>query len=116
MIDAKIYEWDVAREGDETPPCVVEVTRERIAEYCRAVRPGNPVYLDDDAARAAELPGIVAPPTMFVDTATVHRVRRLELAGSQFVDFPVLALALPELEAIAGTRIDGFLGFALFRD
>jgi acyl dehydratase len=81
MADEKIYEWDVAREGDESPPYVFEVTRETIANYCKAVRYDNPVYLDDTAARAAGFPGVIAPPTMCYTYAPMRRVDLVAARG-----------------------------------
>lgn len=40
-----------------------EVTRDRIVAFARAVGETNPVYTDDEAARQAGYPSIVAPPT-----------------------------------------------------
>jgi acyl dehydratase len=81
MASERIYEWDVAREGDESPPFVFEVTRRTIAEYCIAIRLHNPVYVDDEAARAAGLPGIVAPPTMCYTYAPMRRVDLVAARG-----------------------------------
>ncbi|MBI2215684.1 MAG: MaoC family dehydratase [Candidatus Rokubacteria bacterium] len=81
MASERIYEWDVAREGDESPPFVFEVTRDTIADYCKAIRLENPVYLDEDAARAAGFPGIVAPPTMCYTYAPMRRVDLIAARG-----------------------------------
>ena len=70
----RIYEWDVARIGDEAPAYVYEVTRENIADYCRAVRYENPIYTSDGAAREAGYAGIFAPPTMIYTYAPQRRV------------------------------------------
>jgi acyl dehydratase len=37
-----------------------EVTREQIAAYAEASGDRNPIHLDDEAARAAGLPGVIA--------------------------------------------------------
>ncbi|MEE8443611.1 MAG: MaoC family dehydratase, partial [Dehalococcoidia bacterium] len=81
MTTEKIYEWDVAREGDESPPFMVEVTQESIADYCNAVRYDNPVYLDDEAAKAAGFPGIIAPPTMVFSFCPMRRVDFIKARG-----------------------------------
>ncbi len=41
-----------------------EVNAAMIRHWCDAIGDHNPIYLDDEAARAAGHPGIVAPPTM----------------------------------------------------
>ena len=77
----QVYEWDVARIGDESPEYVYEVTRENIADYCRAVRYENPIYVNDGAARGAGLPGTVAPPTMMYTYAPQRRSAVIEAHG-----------------------------------
>jgi acyl dehydratase len=106
MNDEKIYEWDVAVEGDESPPFVFEVTREKIADYCQAVRYGNRIYLDDVAARAAGLPGIVAPPTMCY---TYAPMRRVDLIASRGYVAPEQAQHAPRSTPFVATEIT-FLG------
>ena len=62
--EENIYEWDVVEIGAESPPYVYEVTADKIADYCRAVRYENPVYVNDLTAIHMGFPGIFAPPTM----------------------------------------------------
>ena len=81
MTTEKIYEWDVAQVGDESPPFLVEVTKESIADYCKAVRYDNPIYLDDAGARAAGFPGIIAPPTMVFSSCPMRRVDIFKAKG-----------------------------------
>ena len=69
----RIYEWEVAEIGDESPPYVYEVTEENIADYCRAVRYENPVYVHDAAAKEMGFPGVFAPPTMLYTYAPERR-------------------------------------------
>ena len=76
-----IYEWDVARIGDEAPAYVYEVTRENIADYCRAVRYENPIYTSDGTAKEVGLPGAVAPPTMMYTYAPQRRSAVIEAQG-----------------------------------
>jgi acyl dehydratase len=45
---------------EELKPFTWEVTREQIAAYAEASGDHNPIHLDDDAARAAGLPGVIA--------------------------------------------------------
>ena len=68
-----IYEWDVVRVGDESPPYLYEVTEEKIVNYCRAARYENPVYVNDAAAKAMGFPGLFAPPTMLYTYAPQRR-------------------------------------------
>ena len=69
----KVYEWEVAEIGDQSPPYVYEVTAEKIANYCRAVQYENPVYVNDATAREMGFPGIFAPPTMLYAYAPQRR-------------------------------------------
>src|SRR6185295_5268414 len=57
-----LYEWDIAQIGDSAPPLELEITAERIANYCLAVRNTNPIYTDPEAARKGPFGEIVAPP------------------------------------------------------
>lgn len=41
-------------------PVTWEVTRDQIRAYAEASGDGNPIHLDDEAARAAGLPGVIA--------------------------------------------------------
>lgn len=56
--------------GDELPGFVATVTRADLARYAEVSGDANPIHLDDDAARAAGLPGVVA-----------HGMATLALAG-----------------------------------
>lgn len=49
--------------GKTFPPFFFEVDKSKIRELAQALGDDNPIYVDDEAARAAGLPGIVAPPT-----------------------------------------------------
>jgi acyl dehydratase len=106
MADEKIYEWDVAQEGDESPPFVYEVTRQKIADYCKAVRYDNPVYLDDASARAAGFPGVIAPPTMCY---TYAPMRRVDLVASRGYVAPEQATKAPRSTPFVASEIT-FLG------
>ena len=77
----QIYEWDVAQVGDESPPFVYEVTRDKIADYCRAARYENPVYVNDAAAREVGFPAAFAPPTMLYTYAPQRRSALVEAKG-----------------------------------
>jgi acyl dehydratase len=52
-------------------PATAEITRREAQRYARAVGDLDPVYFDEDAARAAGYDGLVAPPT-FVGHAVVE--------------------------------------------
>lgn len=60
MVDASY----VGRTLDPAPP--YRVSREKIAEFARAVGEDDPLSLDPAAARAAGFPDVVAPPTFTV--------------------------------------------------
>lgn len=49
--------------GKPFAPFTFEVDKSKIRELAQALGDDNPIYDDDEAARAAGLPGIVAPPT-----------------------------------------------------
>jgi acyl dehydratase len=53
------------------PPVAAEITRREAQRYARAVGDLDPIYFDEDAARAAGYDGLVAPPT-FVGHAIVE--------------------------------------------
>ena len=63
----------LGREVSFTAP--EELGRAAIRYFARAIGDDNPVYTSDDAARAAGLPGVVAPPTLVCET-------------NQFIDGP----------------------------
>ena len=73
MSHERVYEWEVAEVGHESPPITLEVTAENIASYCRGVRYESPVYFSEGSAKAVGLPGIVAPPTMVYSYAPLRR-------------------------------------------
>lgn len=49
--------------GKEYPPFTVEVEKRWIRSFVQAVGDGNPIYVDEQAARAAGFRAIPAPPT-----------------------------------------------------
>lgn len=75
------YTWDVARVGDSAPAITHVATRESIADYCRAVRNDNPLYLDPEAARRGPFGGIVAPPTYIYKCAPQRRSEVMHAQG-----------------------------------
>lgn len=52
--------------GKKYPPSTYEIGKEKIKEYARAVGDTNPLYLDDEKAKASKYGGIIAPPTFAV--------------------------------------------------
>lgn len=55
--------------GREYPPSQpYEVGREKIKEFAAAIGDMNPVYHDEEAAKAAGYPDIIAPPTFLTVT------------------------------------------------
>ena len=56
--------------GDQLPGFTATLTRADLGRYAAASGDANPIHLDDDAARAAGLPGVVA-----------HGMLTLALAG-----------------------------------
>lgn len=76
-----IYAWDIATIGDAAPPFTFQVTEERIASYCTAVRNDNPLYLDPEAAREGPFGGIIAPPTFVFMCAPLRRNEVMHARG-----------------------------------
>jgi acyl dehydratase len=56
--------------GKTFAPFTFEVDKSKIREFAQALGDESPIFFDDAAARAAGLPGIVAPPTF----ATVFKM------------------------------------------
>ncbi len=52
--------------GRRSPPRQYDVERGHVARFCEALGISDAIYLDEDAARAAGHPNIVAPPTFAV--------------------------------------------------
>jgi len=76
-----MYEWEVAEIGHQAPPFVYEVTAESIADYCKAVRSDNPLYLDAAAAAQGPYGGIVAPPTYVFKSSPMRRNEVMHAQG-----------------------------------
>jgi acyl dehydratase len=55
------------------PTSTYEVSREKIREFADAIGDTNPVYRDQDAARAAGHPDVIAPPT-FITVVNIPAV------------------------------------------
>jgi acyl dehydratase len=76
-----VYEWEVARIGDEAPPLTYQVTEQSIADYCEAVRNDNSLYLDQVAASGGPFHTIVAPPTYAFKCAPLRRNEAMHARG-----------------------------------
>ena len=76
-----MYEWDVAEIGHRSPVFTYLVTEESIADYCKAVRNENPLYLDADAAKIGPFGGIIAPPTYVFKCAPLRRNEVMHAQG-----------------------------------
>ena len=74
MIENFEIEFDRTVLGQEVVGESMEVTREKMLAFARAVGETNPLYTDDDAARRAGYPSIIAAPT-FVNCARRSVVR-----------------------------------------
>jgi acyl dehydratase len=68
------------------PPIVIEATAERIAAFADAIGDPNPIYRDEQAAKAAGLPGIIAPPT-FATTVQIEAIHELADDPALGLDF-----------------------------
>ena len=51
--------------GHELPPFQVDVEKGRLRFFAKATGQDDPVYTDEDSARAAGHPGLPVPPTFF---------------------------------------------------
>ncbi len=66
--------------GRESEPAVHEVERGAIRRFAEAIGDPNPIYVDDEAARQAGYPAVVAPPTFpFVLTMSERFRHSLDL-------------------------------------
>ena len=61
--------------GRESEPTLHEVERGAIRRFVEAIGDPNPVYVDEEAARAAGFPTVAAPPTFPVVLAANERFR-----------------------------------------
>ena len=86
--------------GRESEPVVHDVERGAIRRFAEAVGDPNPIYVDDEAARQAGYPAVVAPPTFpFVLTVNERFRHSLDLGtrsllhGEQQFDYarPIVA-------------------------
>ncbi len=85
-------EYDRSLYGKEHLAGPFEVTKELIQSFTRSVGETNPVFTDEDAARAAGYSGLVAPPTLC--TVLVHRV-----------SLPSINLKFGKMQVHAGQRV-----------
>ena len=58
--------------GRESPPQTTEVEKGAIIKFAAAIGDHNPVYIDEEAARATRYGGLIAPPT-FLRSVTAPR-------------------------------------------
>ena len=85
-------EYDRSLYGKEHLAGPFEVTKQLIQSFTRSVGETNPVFNDEDAARAAGYRGLVAPPTLC--TVLVHRV-----------SLPSINLKFGKMQVHAGQRV-----------
>ncbi len=57
-------EYDRSLLGKEHPTGTFQVTKELIRSFSQAIGETNPLYIDEEAARKAGHPTIIAPPTL----------------------------------------------------
>ena len=75
------YDWDIAQVGDAAPLFTYEVTAQSIADYCKAIRNENPIYSDEEAAKAGPFGGIVAPPGFAFKCSPLRRNEVMHARG-----------------------------------
>ena len=95
---------DKSLTGRESEPAVHEVEKGMIRRFAEALGDPNPLYVDEEAARAAGFAGLVAPPTFPAVLAVNDRFRhsldlgtRSLLLGEQQIEYG--------LPVVAGDRI-----------
>ena len=71
--DMPVWTWEMFEPGIESPPMTMPVTRESIANYAKSVLNNNPIYFDDEAAKAEGYDGVFAAPTMVFAYAPMQR-------------------------------------------
>lgn len=71
--DMPVWTWEMFKPGIESPPMTMPVTRESIANYAKSVLNNNPIYFDDEAAKAEGYDGVFAAPTMVFAYAPMQR-------------------------------------------
>lgn len=71
--------------GRESEPVVQDVERGAIRRFAEALGDPNPIYVDEDAARAAGFPTVVAPPTFPAALAVNERFRSSLDLGARLV-------------------------------
>jgi acyl dehydratase len=74
---------DKSQIGHEFRPFTVEIEKGRLRFFARAIGEDNPIYTDEDAARAAGYPALPAPPTfMFsIDLESPEQLPVVDLLG-----------------------------------
>src|SRR3990172_5493323 len=65
MADTAVLGFDRTVVGVEVETGSFEVTKEAILNFCNAVGETNPLYTDEEAAKAGPFGGLVAPPTFY---------------------------------------------------
>ena len=75
------YSWEIAQVGDSAPPFTYDVTAASIADYCKAIRNENPLYVDESAAKAGPFGGIVAPPSFAFKCSPLRRNEVMHARG-----------------------------------
>src|SRR5919206_3226057 len=72
--------------GRESEPAVMEVEKGAIRRFADALGDGNPLYAEEDVARAAGYASLVAPPTFPTALAANERFRlSLDLGTRAFL-------------------------------
>ncbi|MBI4338427.1 MAG: MaoC family dehydratase N-terminal domain-containing protein [Chloroflexi bacterium] len=100
--EERVYNWDVMQIGHTCSPMTTPITRESIASYARSVQNSNPVYYDDNAARAAGFEGVIGAPTMCYAYAPM---RRADIMNQNGYTSPEQAKQNPRSTPFAGTEI-----------
>ena len=119
---------DASFVGRTWPPRTYTVGREKIREFAAAVGATDPVHTDEEAARAAGHPGVIAPPTFpvvftweatreVVDdpalgldfTRVVHRDQSFELHRPVVAgDVLTTVVSVDEIRELAGNDVVTF--------
>lgn len=76
LFDTEIYQqeifFDELEKGQAFPPYRYRLEPEYVQAYLRAVAEDNPVFLDENAARAAGFEGVIVPPPAILSYGFIY--------------------------------------------
>jgi acyl dehydratase len=94
-----ILQYDEIEIGQDAKPISIEITRQMITNYVKSIQEDDPIFTNDEAARSAGYPGIIAPASMYVVYAPA---RRLDIMHEHGVIAPEEASVNPRSTPFVG--------------